>query len=212
MCLLCFVLWESHSSQGVPTVKHKSLTGVVTLLVGLVAACSTDTTAPVQKMGTATLLSSTASVKSSNGTCTLASGRVVATGFDQFGYNRCAHNFVGTFGGYCAARGAPADCAGVSGDSRLNMKWNEEWDRGNATRWAAAPYDAWLDNQAKGTYADGSAWSEHFKTKWDAKCVASGVGTNGEPCIWGQFAILMDQGKGPTGHEWWTRNSTGYGN
>jgi hypothetical protein len=178
-------------------------------LVGLVA-CQTETTAP-KTMETAEFVNQVAFAR--GGTCTLANGNTAATGFDQYGYNRCAHNFVGTYGGWCAARGAAADCAGFSGDSRLNMKWTEGWDRGNAQGWSQAPYaDAWLDNEAKGTYLDGSIWSEHFKTKWDASCVASGTGSNGEPCIWGQFAILMDQGKGPTGHEWWTRNSTGYGN
>lgn len=139
------------------------------------------------------------------GTCTLANGKTASTGFDQYGYNRCAHNFVGTFAGYCAQRSLPADCAGVPGDTRLNMKWNEGWDVGNATDWALRPYDAWLDNEIR-----GADFSEHFKTKWDAVCAAGGTTSSlGGPCIWGQFAVLMDQGTEDGQHVWWTKLSAG---
>jgi hypothetical protein len=95
------------------------------------------------------------------------------------------------------------------------MKWNEEWDRGNAEGWANAPYNAYLDNEARGAYLDGTPFSEHFKTRWDAGCVASSgaASTNGGSCIWGQFEVLMDQGKEGGVHTWWTKLSpAGYGN
>ena len=93
------------------------------------------------------------------------------------------------------------------------MKWNAEWDRGNAEGWSQTPYDAWLDNEAKGTDLAGVAFSEHFKTTWDAGCVASGTATGGGDCIWGQFAILMDQGKTDGLHVWWSKMTpAGYGN
>ena len=174
----------------------------------LLAACDSGVSAPTEN---AMLKSATLDAK--GGTCTLASGKVVATGFDQYGYNRCAHLFNGTFGGYCAARGAVPTCGGVDPSSSLVMKWNEEWDRGNADGWNKPPYAAYLDNEARGTYLDGTSWSEHFKTRWDAGCAATGVSTNGGSCIWNQFEILMDQGTEGGEHVWWTKlTPAGYGN
>jgi hypothetical protein len=176
----------------------------------LLAACDSGIPAPTEN---AVLKSSSLAAK--GGTCTLANGRVVGTGFDDFGYNRCAHLFNGSFGGYCAARNAAPTCGGVDPSSKLIMKWNEEWDRGNAEKWLKPPYAAWLDNEARGTYTDGTPYSEHFKTKWDAGCVASKgtVSSNGGSCIWGQFEILMDQGKEAGEHFWWTKlTPAGYGN
>ena len=81
---------------------------------------------------------------SSAGTCTLANGNVVATGFDQYGYNRCAHQFVGTGSSWCLARGASANCLGIYSPDKLVMKWNAEWDRGNAEGWSDPNgYRAW---------------------------------------------------------------------
>jgi hypothetical protein len=181
-----------------------SIRMVVTALLAasVAAACAEQTTAPSE---TTQALSARAAAR---GTCVLANGREVATGFDQYGYNRCAHNFVGTYGGWCLQQGEPADCVGDA-TARLNMKWNEEWDRGNATNWAEGPYDAWLDNEAKG---DG--WSEHFKTKWDATCASgSPTGSHGGECIWGPFEILMDHGMMNGAHTWWAKvTPAGYGN
>lgn len=186
------------------------------LPVAILAACTNETTAP--KAEQAVVSSNLAALKGGNSGCPVPIGGVLTSvnvGFDANGYNRCAHIFNGTFAGYCAARSAPATCGGVEGSSKLVMKWNEEWDRGNATGWAAGPYDAWLDNEAKGTYLNGTPYSEHFKTKWDAGCAASGtVSTNGNPCIWGPFEILMDQGKEDGAHLWWVKSAgpAGYGN
>ena len=175
---------------------------MVLALLTAVAACQ-SATEPTRRMP-----NSTASFSVSSGSCTLASGAVVSTGFDQYGYNRCAHNFVGTFGGWCARQNRPADCAGVPGSTRLNMKWNEAWDVGNATNWATGPYDAWLDNEIR-----GANFSEHFKTKWDAVCSGGATfGANGGPCIWGPFEILMDQGTENGAHVWWTKlSASGFG-
>lgn len=138
-----------------------------------------------------------------------------AGGFDQFGYNRTARIFNGPASGWCLQRGASADCLGVYSNDKLVMKWNAEWDRGNAEGWTKAPYAAWLDNEWNGNVPNGSGATEHFKTAWDAGCVESGGTTSsrGGPCIWGQFAVLMDQGNNPGGgHEWWTKvTPNGYG-
>ncbi len=146
------------------------------------------------------------------GTCTLADGSSSATGFDEFGYNNCAHQFVGTchswylgkFGGSDAQ--ATAYC-GVYDNDKLVMKWNEEWDRGNAEGWANPPYDAWENNQWNGKCdgCSGEIW--HYKIAW-----VSDPENNQYP-IWGQFAVLMSQGTTPDdGHIWETHEiPTGYG-
>jgi len=192
------------------------------ILPFLLAACDSGVTGPRESVA---LSASTMSAK--GGSCTLASGKVASTGFDKYGYNRCAHIFNGTFEGYCAARGGGPSCGGVEGTTKLIMKWNEEWDRGNAEGWTKSPYAAYLDNEMRGTYLDGTPFSEHFKTRWDAGCVATfipdepgipgsgfpGVSTNGGACIWEQFEVLMDQGTENGEHIWWTKlTPAGYGN
>src|SRR3989344_1161030 len=78
-----------------------------------------------------------------------------AGGFAQYGYNLKARNFVGTchswyigkFGGTDAQ--ATAYCGAYDND-KLVMKWNAEWDRGNAENWVNPPYDAYLNNEWNG--------------------------------------------------------------
>lgn len=200
------------------------MTRLVTVLSAILftAACSemsnttpttlTTLTAPAT-LGTSNLTAQTVR----GGSCTLANGNTASPGFDQYGYNRCAHIFNGAWEGYCTEpkRNAPPDCYGVKRDTKLNMKWNEEWDRGNATGWSQGPYDAYLDNETKGYYVDGTPFSEHFKTRWDAGCVASSgtSSSNGGECIWGAFEVLMYQGKEDGFHFWWTKlTPAGYGN
>ena len=177
--------------------------GSAAALTALVA-CAPSPTSPPQARGPLA-----ASRAAAPATCTLANGKVVATGFDQYGYNRCAHNFVGTYGGWCEQQGLDAGCAGVPGDTKLNMKWNEDWDVGNVEHWSNPPYRAWLDNEI-----NGAGFSEHFKTKWDAGCAStSTTGSDGAPCIWGAFEILMDQATENGSHVWWTKLSpAGFGN
>jgi hypothetical protein len=177
----------------------------------LLAACDSGIVTPTE-----TAVRAPASMMAARGgSCTLANGNVAATGFDQYGYNRCAHLFNGTLEGYCAARNQGPTCGGASGSTKLIMKWNEEWDRGNAEGWSKPPYAAHLDNEFNGTYVDGTPFSEHFKTKWDAGCVASHglFSSNGGSCVWNQFEILMDQGTEAGEHFWWTKlTPAGYGN
>lgn len=138
-----------------------------------------------------------------------------ADGFDENGYNRDARIFNGPASGWCLDRGAPANCLGIYSNDHLKMKWNAEWDRGNAEGWSNPPYAAWEDNQWNGNVPGGSGTSEHFRTVWDQGCVDSGgvESSNGAPCIWGQFEVLMDHGKALDGtHEWWSKaNPAGNG-
>ncbi len=137
--------------------------------------------------------------------------------FDSFGYNRTARIFVGTGESWALAKGLPPDYMGIYSKDRLVMKWNAEWDRGNAEGWQHAPYGAWEDNEWNGVMPGGSGENWHYKIKWVGTCGTDGTKlADGGYCIWGQFEVVMDQGKDPNvgpGHIWLAHaNPTGYGN
>jgi len=126
-------------------------------------------------------------------------------GFDEFGYNDTARNFVGTCVSWhmgklgSTTEQAEAYCGDYSYD-KLVMKWNAEWDRGNEEGWTDEDgYDAWLNNQWIGTTPGGSGETWRYMIAWDKGCADSGV-PSGEAikgtayCIWGPFAMLSSQG------------------
>ncbi len=120
-----------------------------------------------------------------------------STGFNQYGYNYTARIFNGTLGSWCASKGiSVTDCA-IYGNvnDKLVMKWNAEWDHGNAEGWNNPPYRAWEDNEYNGKVKGGSGQVWHYKIVWVPPCGADGTKlANGGYCIWGQFAVIMDQG------------------
>jgi hypothetical protein len=128
-------------------------------------------------------------------------------GFDDSGYNRSARIFNGTAMQWCMEKvGDPTWCGDYLGDTandHLIMKWNAEWDRGNNEGWIDPPYDAWENNEWNGKVPGGSGDVWHYKIVWVGDCGAdpSLVPTGGY-CIWGQFAVLMDQGTSDGVHEW----------
>lgn len=142
-----------------------------------------------------------------------------AGGFDVNGYNNTARLFNGTLLQWCTAKGInPVTCPAYgfgSNNDNIVMKWNAEWDRGNAENWTKGPYNAWTDNEWNGKVRGGSGFIWHYKIVWDAGCTASGTPTVGGTayCIWGQFAVTMDQGVDPTlGHVFNALgNPAGYG-
>jgi len=177
----------------------------------ILAACESAVTDPRPIAETAVGAAS-ATRSASAATCVLYDG-TYARGFNEFGYNYCARNFVGVFGGWCAKNNGDWTCGGSDyANDHLVMKWNAEWDRGNAEGWTKPPYAAWEDNEWNGMRPGGSRYTEHFKTKWSAECVA-GVTPVGSYCIWGQFEVLMDQGMDPDHLHWWAAHATptGYG-
>lgn len=141
------------------------------------------------------------------------------TGFSDAGYNNQANIFNGTGLSWCLDKvGDPAWCAsylGLYANDNLIMKWNDEWNRGNTENWANGPYKAWLSNEWNGMNGgSGSNW--HYKFVWVGDysanpdlIPASGYG------IWGQFAVIMDQGVDPSygpGHFWFSlAKPAGYG-
>lgn len=144
------------------------------------------------------------------------SGNVIESindnGFNEYGYNYNARIFSGTGSSWCLARGASATCLGDYSNDKLIMKWNAEWDRGNAENWANPPYNAWENNEWNGNVENGSGTVWHYKIDWSQICADGGTPTDGGYCIWGQFEVLMDQGTDPSGHTWFAHaKPAGYG-
>ena len=137
-------------------------------------------------------------------------------GFDDAGYNRTARIFNGTVWAWCMEKvGDETYCLDNYGDyanDHLVMKWNAEWDRGNAEGWALPPYDAWENNEWNGKVPGGSGEVWHYKIVWVGPCVEGADLPNGGYCIWGQFEVIMDQGTAGGVHEWFAHAiPTGYG-
>ena len=143
---------------------------------------------------------------------------ILATGagFDEYGYNRTASVFVGTGSSWCEAKGLSDSCLGIYSNDQLVMKWDKEWDRGNAEGWNKPPYKAWTDNEWNGAFPGGSGAVWHYKIVWVGECGLDGtILANGGYCIWGQFEVIMDQGIDPNigpGHYFFAHaNPAGYG-
>ncbi len=182
---------------------------LLTVIALMAMACSAQQ--PVGPSSGGTLSGNAPSGSATNGFTQAPGG-----GFDQFGYNRTARIFNGTGSSWCLARGAAADCMGIYSPDKLVMKWNAEWDRGNAEGWLNPPYRASLDNEWNGNCkgCSGAVW--HYKTQWVGPCGDYLTPlADGGYCIWGQFEVLMDQGHDPNigpGHIWFAlAKPNGYG-
>lgn len=143
-------------------------------------------------------------------------GSLAKEGFDQFGYNYQARIFVGDADGVDRALDGAVWGYPEYANDHLVMKWNAEWDRGNAEHWANPPYEAWENNEWNGQVPNGSGEVWHYKIKWVGPCgCPNGTPTpNGGYYIWGQFEVLMSQGTTPNGHFWEAHGHsipTGYG-
>ena len=138
-------------------------------------------------------------------------------GFDEWGYNRQARIFNGTGWSWCMGKvGNAAWCQSYLGpyaNDKLLMKWNAEWDRGNAEGWSNPPYRAWENNEWNGAFPGGSGSVWHYKYVWVGACGDDYTPLpNGGYCIWGQFEVLMDQGTDSGAHSWYTHGlPSGYG-
>lgn len=144
-------------------------------------------------------------------------------GFNQYGYNYSARIFNGTSWDWCFARNwTSAQCSSYFGNyvnDKLVMKWNAEWDRGNAENWGNPPYAAWEDNEWNGRSPEGSGEIWHYKIAWDKGCASSAHAPSGEVskgeayCLWGPFAMISSQGSTQEREHIWEvlLNPAGYG-
>ncbi len=128
------------------------------------------------------------------------------SGFDQYGYNYTARIFSGPADGVDRNLDGTVWGGTTYANDHLVMKWNAEWDRGNAEGWANPPYDAWITNEWNGMIPDGSGDTWHYKIQWVGPCGTDGTSLpDGGYCIWGQFEVLMDQGMLDGTHTWFAR-------
>jgi hypothetical protein len=148
------------------------------------------------------------------GTLVIAAAAVAAAGgFDQFGYNYKARNFVGPADGVDRALDGTVWGDPTYANDHLVMKWSKAWDDARFHGAAWTP-DAWCDNEWNGNVPNGSGYTEHVKIIWvGPKLENSQYWRPGGYAIWGEFEVIMDQGQDPTlGHQWYAHAApTGYG-
>lgn len=138
-------------------------------------------------------------------------------GFDEFGYNNIARNFVGTGSSWCQGKigwnkDTCDDYMGVYANDKIVMKWNEAWDNCNDLNTPEACAGAWTDNEWNGR-KDGSGEVWHYKIKWIGSCGSDyTLLDDGGYCLWGSYEVVMDQGIVDGEHIWLTKAlPNGYG-
>ncbi len=151
-----------------------------------------------------------------NGDCTTiqsgelvsSTGEVLTVGFDQYGYNYQAHQYIGYYGNY--QRPPQLEDWGY----RLMMKWNDAWLSNKSCdgdllldrHYGFTSYigsGAWLTNHQSGTDIDENG--NEYKWSYFVKIVAAPLdatdvggiwyaadGPAIGPVIWGAFAIIQE--------------------
>ena len=144
-----------------------------------------------------------------------ATAALAGGGFDQYGYNYQANIFVGDADGVDRVLDGAVWGDATYANDHLVMKWSDAWDdaRFNGAPWSP---DAWENNEWNGAAPGGSGEVWHYKIVWVGACGANGTPLpDGSYCIWGQFAVIMDQGittAADVEHVWLTHaNPAGYG-
>lgn len=146
---------------------------ILFILVGILFL---STTVPV-------LAKSENASKNSNKSCTTiqsgeiltSDGRVITTGFDDWGYNYQGHLFNGS---YCDSYQDAAWCQPYKDDS-LSMKWNDAWLSNKD-----CDGDGLLDRHfGSDSYIGSGAWlTNHMSGEYD---------NNGEVCEWNYFVKIV---------------------
>lgn len=142
-------------------------------------------------------------------------------GYDEFGYNYKANNFVGPADGVDRTLDGTVWGDPLYGNDHLKMKWSQAWDdsvfgpdgvryNGDELPWTRK---AWEDNQWNGRVPGGSGEVWHYKIVWVGDCGPDGAELpDGGYCIWGQFEVIMSHGTVDSVHEWETlAKPAGYG-
>jgi hypothetical protein len=135
-----------------------------------------------------------------------------AGGFDVFGYNYQARVFVGLADGVDRILDGTVWGDPTYANDHLVMKWSKAWDD---ARFHGAPWtpEAWVDNEWNGMKTNGSQETDHSKIIWVGPDLEdSPYWRPGGYPIWGEFEVIMDQGKTPSGRFWLAHAfPTGYG-
>lgn len=134
-------------------------------------------------------------------------------GFNENGYNYKARIFNGPADGVDKVLDGKVWGDPTYANDHLVMKWNAEWNRGNAEGWTNGPYDAWENNEWNGAVPGGSGEVWHYKIKWvGSELEASPYWVPGGYAVWGQFEVIMDQGTADGVHIWYAHGiPSGYG-
>lgn len=168
-----------------------------------------------------------------DGTLLTSDGRVITTGYDEWGYNYQAHLFNGK---YCDSYQNASWCQEWK-DVNLSMKWNDAWlsnkdcdGDGKLDRHFGFPSyigsGAWLTNHQSGEYEgeEGQVCKWNYFTKIVAvpsdAVLISGVWYSADgieigTAIWGEFASIQtvnnDSCAGLNGLEYKTPLTPGFG-
>lgn len=137
-----------------------------------------------------------------------------AGGFDQWGYNDQARVFNGPADGVDRNNDGLMWGDPTYANDKLNMKWSEDWIRGNDEGWTNPPYaDAWTSNHWNGKVKNGSGETWQYKIVWvGPELSASTYWRPGGYAIWGQFEVIMSHGTVANEHFWDAHaRPTGYG-
>lgn len=147
-----------------------------------------------------------------------STGETITTGFDEYGYNYQAHQYIGLYGNY---QRPPEP---VDDGYKLMMKWNDAWLSnvdcdGNGLldrHYGYTTYTdsgAWLTNHMSGEYIDGGTgevchWTYFVKiiTPSSDDYADGGIwytadGTEIGPVIWGAFAVIEEVSNDPCAGE-----------
>jgi len=125
-----------------------------------------------------------------------------AGGFDEFGYNYQARNFVGPADGVDRVLDGKVWGDPTYANDHLKMKWSTAWDDARFHGAAWTP-EAWCDNQWNGMVPGGSGETWHYRIVWvGPELEASAYWREGGYAIWGQFEVIMSHGVAAGQHIW----------
>jgi hypothetical protein len=133
-------------------------------------------------------------------------------GFDQFGYNYTARNFVGLADGVDRALDGTVWGEATYAGDHLKMNWSRAWDaaRFDGAAWSC---EATLDNQWNGQVPGGSGEVWHYRIVWVGPELSASLcwREGGEP-IWDEFEVILSQGTVANAHFWDVHSSpSGFG-
>ena len=136
-------------------------------------------------------------------------------GFDQYGYNYKARNFVGKADGVDRVLDGMVWGDAAYANDHLVMKWNEAWDLCNDNGYDNPAFclGAWTSNEWNGNVKGGSGEVWHYKIIWvGSQGDASPYWRDGGYLIWGNYEVIMSHGTVANEHFWDAHaHPTGYG-
>lgn len=138
-----------------------------------------------------------------DGTLKDAAGNPYVVGYDEFGYNYQAHQFVGTYDG--SDRNLDGTYWGDAGDfvnDKLIMKWSDDWlanrdcnGDGKLDRGSSGTSLGWLTNHNEGAYDSDGDGIEDAHYTYFSKIVWVGPGGS----LWGQYEVIQEILNDPVG-------------